>query len=168
MIILNSWKYIYKYYIPYLPIDHFKSYTLVLETVWCAGDRPSHPLCTPVVWSGEPYTAAWWWSKPEQRCCGATESCPCEAQKTLLWLKQICIVQCVFMVLRYFTRPDVTHKLLDLLCANISQCCSSKVFRTVSCRNNETRQTARHFNFQTTWGKTPPLLSEATMKQCHF
>lgn len=72
------------------------------------------------------------------------------------------------MVLRYFTRPDVTHKLLDLLCANISQCCSSKVFRTVSCRNNETRQTARHFNFQMTWGKTPPLSSEAAMKQCHY
>lgn len=43
-----------------------------------------------------------------------------------------------FTVLCYFMRFDVIHKVLDLLCANIGQCCSSKVFRTVSCINNET------------------------------
>ena len=56
-------------------------------------DRPARPLCTPAAWSGGPCTAVWWWSRPEQRCCGATESCPWETQthtkKLLLWFQQM-------------------------------------------------------------------------------
>lgn len=46
-----------------------------------------------------------------------------------------------------FIRSDVMPASLDLLCTNIRQCGSPKVFRTVSCKNNKTWQRARRFDF---------------------
>lgn len=47
-------------------------------------------------------------------------------------------IQCFSNFLCYFNTSDVIHKVSDLLCTHVSQCCPSKVFRTVSCRNNAT------------------------------
>lgn len=140
-----------------------------MQKLWeLKGDEPSRPLCTPAVWSGEPCTATWWWSTPEPRCHGATESCPCAAQKHITH----CRVSCVFTARHYFKTFNVIHKVLVLLCAYVSQCCSSKVFRTVSCGSNVTWQRVRYFNslWSSLFGKLLLfcLQGEATMKQCHY
>lgn len=162
MIILNSWKDIHKYYIPFLPIDHFKSYTLDLATVWCAGDRPSHPLYTPAVWSGEPCTAVWWWSRPEQRCCGATESCPCRAQKTLLWLQQIHIQSSVFSWFCAISRELMSlAKCWTYFALTLASVVLPKFSGLSPVGIMEHDRQRDILISKMTWGKTPPPSSEA-------
>lgn len=48
------------------------------------------------------------------------------------------MVQCFIMILHFFRTCDVIHKVLNILCTNVSQRCSPKVFRAVSCRNKAT------------------------------